>query len=303
MAAPGTFRAFLLARGEEPSPANLGPYLAALSSEDWGAEFKTAALDGDYQLRKAVASLANHEGGELFLGVDDSRTVVGTQMTIDTFYAKLRQPGATDDWFLLDLALLVVETKAVPLPNPTMRVLVAEIRKAVVPGLVVDDKGVLIWYERRGRSDHALTAVEWIQAKRRFARGKLLLQLYREFEAAVRTIPQFNHGEPVGEAHFSLPRFAAARADGSLYTDLSMEDRSYLLAHSSTDQTGFSPPGLLPRYVAEGVRLDAMIARFRQQGRNDWEAGPGSEIRVARENWKNEVGRFADYLRPLGVLP
>ena len=85
-----TYVSFLRARLEGANGTNLEEYLRAIPLEDWQAEFKSAVSDAaDFQLRKAVASLANWEGGELFIGVTDSeRSLVGTPLEKDTLYRR-----------------------------------------------------------------------------------------------------------------------------------------------------------------------------------------------------------------------
>jgi hypothetical protein len=299
----GGFGEYLAARKEDPSATTLGAYLANITSEDWGAEFKRAENGGDFQLRKAVASLGNHGGGELFVGVTDDKQLLGTSLTVDAFYSRLRQNGPGADWFTLDLSTLVESTRAIELDDPSKRVLVAEVRAALLPGLVIDDHGGLIWFERRGRSDHTLAPQEWVESVRRFARGKLLLELYRELAAAASTIPRFTYGQLVAASHFSLPRYESARGDGSVYTVLSTADRDYLHASMTTNQGGFAAPGVLARFLLDGTRLDRQIADFSLSGRKDWDAGPGNELRVAAEVWKREAARFREFLEALGVLP
>ncbi|MDG6950061.1 MAG: putative DNA binding domain-containing protein [Nitrososphaerota archaeon] len=299
----GCYGDYLVASKQGPGPSSLAAYLANITGEDWGAEFKRAALDGDYQLRKAVASLGNHGGGELFVGVEDDKRITGTALTVDTFYSRLCQRGPTADWYTLDLSTLVESTREIGLSDPSRRVLVALVRVSLLPGLVVNATGELVWYERRGRSDHTLLPQEWVESIRRFERGKLLLELYREFAAAVSTIPQFTYGQPVAATHFSLPRYDTARRDGSIFTVLTAADQDYLHTSIRTDEAGFAAPGLLARYLLDGTRLDRQIADYKQSGLKQWDSGPSQELRVAAEVWKKEVTRFRTYLEGLGVLP
>jgi|SRR5579871_74923 len=297
-----TFREYL--GTNPPNETGLKAYLGSVHEEDWCAEFKLAATaTSDFQIRKAVASLANHEGGELFLGVSDQdRSLVGTAVDKDSFYRKLAQPGAAGDWYALDLAPLAVQTTEVPLDASGGRVLAVEIRKALLPALVVGDDGARIWYERRGRSDHVLTGPEGVEARRRYTRGRLLRELFIEFDSKARSIPNAsNWGSPIGRTYFSLPRFESARADGSLYSDLTEDDLTLLLA-GRADAQGRRPPGMLPRYIATGERLDLEIGRFNASGRRDWEAGPGSQIRVEAEAAKREAAQFETYVRQLGIV-
>jgi len=151
-----------------------------------------------------------------------------------------------------------------------------------------------------------LTGVEGAEARRKYERGVLLLELYREFDIAARMIPQSPfHGLPVSAAYFTLPRYEASKADGSFYSTLTERDREVLMAHPNPDG-GPRVPAILPGFIAEGQRLDRVIERFNTAFEADrrwnWEAGPGNEIRVARGAALRAVEQFSSYLKELGVL-
>lgn len=294
-----TYYGFLRARGDAPSPASLEEYLRAIPTEDWGAEFKSAMNESaDFLLRRPVAALANHEGGEVFFGVTDSRRLDGTPIRKDEFYRRLSQEGPRGDWYALDLSPLAYRTTEVAI-SEELGVLVVEVQKAVVPALVVDkDRGPL-WFERRGRSDHELTSYEAVEARRRFARGELLLQLYREYENTVRAIPDFPPSPgPVASRYFQLPRFASCREDGTISTVLTEEDRTLLLVGGANQQAG-APPGILQRFLDAGVRID--VDAGRQTAAVVTYQYVGNELREARRIFRGELGSFAQHLRTLGI--
>jgi hypothetical protein len=299
MPTQSTYYRFIQARGENPSRENLTEYLAAMPTEDWGAEFKSAVNEtADFLLRRPVAALGNHAGGELFVGVTDTRALAGTAVGKDEFYRRLSQEGPRGDWYILDLSPLAIRTTPVIVAEGR-EVLVVEVRRGVVPALVMDkDRGPL-WYERRGGSDHELTSYEAVEARRRFVRGELLLQLYREFENAVRAIPDFpqNVG-PVAPRYFRLPRFASCREDGSITSVLTEDDRNFLLV-SAVSATGPSGPGILQAFLDEGERID--IDSGRQSPNIQLYQYTGNELRAARGRLRDQVARFAEYLRALGV--
>lgn len=299
MPTQSTYYGFIQAKGENPSRENLTAYLAAIPTEDWGAEFKSAVHESaDFLLRRPVAALGNHAGGELFVGVTDARFLTGTQIGKDEFYHRLSQEGPRGDWYILDLSQLVFRTTPVTL-DEERGVLVVEVRTGVVPALVIDrDRGPL-WYERRGGSDHELTSYEAVEARRGFARGELLLQLYREFENAVRAIPDFplNSG-PVAPRYFRLPRFATCRQDGSITSALTEDDRNFLFV-GAVSSAGPSSPGLLQAFLDEGERID--LDAGRQSPNTQLYQYVGNELRASRARLRDQAGRFADYLRALGA--
>jgi hypothetical protein len=299
MPAERTYYEYLQSRGENPSRENLTAYLAAVPSEDWAAEFKSAVNESaDFLLRRPVAALGNHGGGEVFVGVSDDRILVGTSLGKDEFYSRLSQAGPRGDWYMLDLSRLVSRTTPVPVGGGRTA-LVVEVRRGVVPALVMDtDRGPL-WYERRGRTDHELTSYEAVEARRGFARGELLLQLYREFENAVRAIPDYpQQSGPVASRYFRLPRFTSCRGDGSVTSVLTEDDRNLLLV-AAANATGPSGPGMLQAFLDKGERIDNDA--IRQSPNTQLYHYLGNELRVARGQLRGEVTRFAEYLTTLGV--
>jgi hypothetical protein len=311
----GTYTAFVQGKNLGINEASLQQYLASDLTEDANAEFKTGAEDVDFQFRKATASIGNRHGGEAFVGVKEPQagesgiSLPGTVMTEDQLTDRLRQAGPPGRWYSVDLSTLIGQTTAVPVGTSDRRVIAAEIRPGLLPSLVVDsegkygDPGGLIWFRRHGRTDRRLTAYEGVEARRSYARGELLLDLFHEFDATVRTIPAFPMvGAPVGQAYFSLPRFQGSRADGSFYSSLDDKDLDFLFA-SPPDSSGWSGHGLLPRFIGTGARLDQVIEWARIGGGTTWEAGPGNEIRIARDEARRQADQFRDYLRLLGLIP
>lgn len=294
-----TYYGFIQSRGESPSQENLTEYLTAIPKEDWGAEFKSAVdRAADFLLRRPVAALSNRDGGELFVGVMDSRELVGTPIEKDEFYRRLSQEGSRGDWYMLDLAPLVSRTTPVDLANG-QKVLVAEVRKSVIPALVVDKVRGPLWFERRGGSDHELTSYEAVEARRRFERGELLVELYTEFENAVRGIPDHpQDNEAVAPRYFHLPRFDSCRRDGSITSVLTDKDRDTLLV-SPVNPTAPSVPGLLQRFLDTGKRIDSDAER-RQDFASRYQY-VGQSLGEARRQFQQEQRTFADYLRSLGI--
>jgi Putative DNA-binding domain len=293
--------------GSAPSEESLSEHLALVFQENRNTEFKSCTLDGDYQLRKPVASLANHEGGELFIGVEDgTRAIKGTALNRDSLFAALKQEGPLDDWYSLDLTRAVDAPITVPIADPTKRVLVVEVRKGLLPVLVIEQGGERVWYERIGDTNHKLTGVEGAEARRRYERGRLLLELYREFDFAARMILQSPfRGVPVAAAYFTLPRYEAAKADGSFYSILTERDREVLMAHPNPGD-GPRVPAILPGFIAEGIRLDRRIEQFNRlledNPKWNWEAGPANEIREARLSALRGAEQFSSYLKEVGLL-
>jgi hypothetical protein len=309
MATIETYLDFVRIKERKVDETSLKEYLDSVLTEEAKAEFKTAADDVDFQFRKAVASLANRHGGEVFVGVREPGPILsGTTLTADQLNDRLRQQAQAGDWYSTDLSTLLIQTKPVPLSEPGKQVLVAEVRRGILPSMVVDSDGAygeaggLIWFRRHGRTDRRLSGFEGVEARRDYLRGQLLLRLFREFEMTARTIPMSpTQGVPVGRAHFSLPGYAGARADGSFYSQLAAPDLEFLFA-SRPNGNGLGTPGLLPSYIAAGERLDRIIEKYVRSKNQDWEGTCGNEVRIAQGDAMRNVGRFRNHLVSLGIL-
>ncbi|MGI0054825.1 MAG: AlbA family DNA-binding domain-containing protein [Thermoplasmata archaeon] len=311
----GTYLEFVRLSGLKFDESSLQQYLGTVVKEDTNAEFKSASRDSDFQVRKAVASIGNRLGGEVFVGVTEpDLKLEGTSLTEDALLDRLRQRLAPGPWFSVDASMLVTQTRSVPLADPAKRVIIADVRRGLLPTLVVDeagtfgDPGNLIWFRRHGRTDRKLTAYEGVEARRDYARGELLMELYREFETVTRSIP-WNppRGAPVARAYFSLPRYDGSRRDGSFYQSLAPEDLDILLARRTGDPNSQWSPGILPRLIATGERLDRRVESFQSDdklGKNpDWEVVVGNDVRIAASQARIDCEQVANHLVALGLIP
>lgn len=148
---PDSFRSWLA--GEAATKLRLGEYVTSLG-EWWNSEFKAATTDIDYGLRKSVCALANARGGEVFLGIEDDRTLGGTLTDETRLEQALRQPRATPaDWYVVDLNLTVSHITSVNLAGPRgRRAHVLEVRPRGIPAFVLEGPNELSLYIRQGSS-------------------------------------------------------------------------------------------------------------------------------------------------------
>ena len=89
---PTTYRSWLSATGKGANPTTLREYIHQVpGNEGWHSEFKLSAESVGFQLREAVAALANGRGGEVFVGVDNAGEVVGSTVSREALNTELRQ--------------------------------------------------------------------------------------------------------------------------------------------------------------------------------------------------------------------
>jgi hypothetical protein len=298
-----TYRTFIRKIDEEPSAANLTRYLRPTPEEDRGSEFKKAYLPSDFQVRKAVASLANYRrGGEVFLGIEEEgMNARGTTMSRNDLEKVLRQEGESADGFILDLNRVVEWVTPVPAVEGR-HVWVIESRPGILPSLVAETGGEYVWYVRDGRSDHRLRPQEWVSGSREFARGELLWELYREYRLAVVQVPTYvTDNSLVGPTYFRLPGFESAKADRSIYSVLTDKDRRVLVV-GDPPPNGSAAPGYLTSFARSGSRIDLHLAQYpTDKGQRYREAE--QQLLMVRQELLRNLGAVEAYLREIGLLP
>src|SRR2546427_5662791 len=144
-----TFRAWLA--GRQATEDLLTRYISSLV--EWRtSEMKAAVEAVGFTLREAVCAIANSGGGEVFLGVRNDHTFVGTVVTEQRLTQVLQQAGAPPgDWYLVDLTRGVHHVVTIPLGSPpAMRfVYVLEITRPGLPLFVHEEKNELSLYLRQ----------------------------------------------------------------------------------------------------------------------------------------------------------
>lgn len=201
-------------------------YLAG--TEEWtGVEFKRADKASDFGLRKAVSALANAQGGEVWVGVDESlRRATGTDMDLDSISKVLTQEVVSG-------LLPVVTDLHRTTPGPPISVDVGnnhrayclEVRPPGAPCLVKDDAGTWVMFKREGRESKPLDAAGILRESRRMDRARMLRQVYTEYRDAVRTHLS-NPRSQLPPDPDPMPRFRELRRDGSWESLATESDRS-----------------------------------------------------------------------------
>lgn len=304
MPAPSTYREYLQTNAADETVDSLRSYLGTLPGEWWRSEFKTCSEDGTYVVRNPVAALANTRGGEVFVGVRDvDQRFAGTRLRGADLPDRLRQPGAGEEWYSLDLMATVANVAEIAIPDDERRVLVVEVTKSLRPVLVLEENQSLAWLVREGGRNRTLQGIEWVRRLREQSRGKLLLELYREYEAAVQAIPTILNFRDLAPDLLRLPRYENALADGTAYTTLDTTDRRLLIAQDPQPNSGFAAPGLLNQFLREGARVRSLVEHDVQA--NNWptETRSGNELRVTRSNLvEHSLQSFRNYLQGLGLI-
>ncbi len=305
MPSPTTYREYLHANAVDETIDSLRSYVGTLPGEWWRSEFKTCSEDGTYVIRNPVAALANSRGGEVFVGVRDAdQGLAGTRLRRADLPDRLRQSGVAEEWYSLDIFATVANVAEVTVPEVDRRILVVEVTKSLRPVLIVEADHSLNWLVREGGRNRALRGVEWVRRVWEHSRGKLLLELYREYESAVQAIPTILNFRDLAPDLFHLPRYESALADGTAYTTLDSADRRLLIVQDPQPSGGFAAPGLLNQFLREGARLRSIVERDVQA--NNWptETLSGNELRVTQGTLiQHYLPSFRNYLRGLGLLP
>ncbi len=295
LAAESSFRRSL--GGKQPTEAELTRYVSSIG--EWlNSEFKAATTDIDHGLRRAVCALANARGGEVFLGVRDDRTAVGTDLDELRIAQVLRQERAKPgDWYVVDLGQVVNAITPIQLPaRAGKRVWVLEVRPPGVPAFVIEDDGTLSLFVRRGDSSvraNSFSALDW---SRSVAREEILRTCYLE----VRTLSRTIGGMYIGLAtHLGLtvPYLTKRLEDGTLYKYLSEEDLLHLLGRAEGD-TRFSG-GMYQELFQAKYRIERILNLNKDNYQVDNEV---REVLLrAEETLRSRAESFRKYLDQGGI--
>lgn len=215
-------------KGRPKDPAALSDYIhEAGSNEGWKSEFKASTVDVDYGVREAVCALANAQGGEVFVGVDDKGAVVGTPVTAQKLNATLRQgtPPA-GDWFITDLLTVCPEITVVSFPSGDRWAYVIEVRPPDLPTFVGKNGGWAM-VTRSGSDTLSLDGYQSILWFKQERRGTILRGCYAELSTYMGQLSVFR-GLPDGLPE-RLPFLTNVLEDPSLSRLLTDGDRAALV--------------------------------------------------------------------------
>ncbi len=287
------------AAGKTLTEALLQEYLDRTGTEWTSLEFKAAVAQSDAGLRQAVCALANTNGGELFMGVTDTREILGSQMGTDQVNSTLMQSDAPrSPWHIVDLTRVVVSPfHEIPTRVAEHRAYVLTVRDPGLPALFWSDDRVLELYERRGRSKAKLGGPEALDWNRRQSRARMLLRCYREFDTLSRRL-DFQMNYPT-DFRLGLPYLVQTMNDGTFYETLTDKDREALLGRASPG--GGGSHGFVGDFLELGRRVQRVQERLEREGtpyRDLWRSGEFSNIFYDLQGKRRE---FRQYLSNAGV--
>jgi hypothetical protein len=251
------FGAFLGSR--EPDEALLRTFLSTRG--EWVArEFKRADQPSVFGLRIAVSALANTDGGDVFLGVDDSGRPVGSSVDPTEIARSLRQEGApVRDDCITNLVRVVGEPRRIELATGLPAYWIDVAAQGYLVAVVKSD-GVLGLYNRPGAESQEVRSFEAIDLFQLKTRARLLFRLYSETRRIVRAIPQY----------YTVPN--QVRDDTIRPILIILESPEWLAVATESDRglTGYGYLGTLlslPADAAEWERLpyDRKSVEWRQR--------------------------------------
>jgi hypothetical protein len=265
----------MLSLGETiPTPASLSGYLAALGPEWWASELKETVSDlGDMVgPRKSVAGLANRYGGEVFLGVANDGSVIGTPVTWEQLEASLHQPNAIrSDQYVSDLTFAVCVPPVVVKVSdgpPLRSAYVVEVVQQALPVYTWDERlrtfELFVRFAGGTRSLGAIAAIDWLRER---TRARVLRTIYLEFETVSR-IAVHDQDYSVGFTPV-MPFLQKCLEDGSLYTALTVEDRRQLLGQVLEGARSGGSLGFVGKFLRLSKEME-ISGRVIERSHPDW---------------------------------
>jgi hypothetical protein len=291
-----TYRSWLVANARESGPWGLETYLSEdARREGWTTEFKASATNADYGVREAVASLSNHSGGEVFVGVDNGGRVTGSEVREEALNETLRQVRASRaDWRITNLLDVTAKLTPVQLPSRRKWAYVIEVKPYDRPAFVLDDGGDLRLPVRSGSDTKTLdtaTAIEWYARRRR---GQVLRSCYRELETFSLQLSQYRmFPEMLPDP---LPYVQSTIQSGLAYEVLTKADRAALFGAGIANGRA---SGAVDIYYTTVRRVRALLPRLPEPNRNmslkDL-PGVGFEFSNLEEDLRQRLKMLGDHI-------
>ena len=291
-----TFRRSLA--GRQATEELLTQYISSLA--EWReSEMKAAVEDVDFPLREAVCAIANSGGGEVFLGLGNDRTIIGTGVTEQRLTQVLQQANAPPgDWYIVDLTRVVHHVLTIPLPAPSSKrfVYVLEVTRPGLPLFVHEENNELSLYLRHGESSiraNSFSALEW---GRNLTREEILRTCYLELKVLSRLVSEMFAGMAIGLG-LTLPYLTKRLEDGTFYQYLTDEDIIFILGRA---RGGGGYEGGIVRWVFE-TRRNLEVMRRQGMDRGEEYRETDDILRTARESMPKSADSFKRYLEDYGI--
>ena len=292
-----TFRAWLA--GRQATEDLLTRYISSLA--EWRASEMKAAVEAvDFTLREAVCAIANSGGGEVFLGVRNDHSFIGTVVTEQRLTQVLKQATApASDWYVVDLTRAVRHVLTIPVGSPSSLrfVYVLEVTRLGLPLFVQEESNELSLYLRQGESSiraDSFRALEW---SRDVTREEILKTCYLELKTLSRVVTEMYAGMAMGLG-LTLPYLTKRLEDGTFYRYLTEEDIIFILGRAR-DSSGYE--GGIVRSVFE-TRHELDVTRRQGMNRGEEYRETDDVLRAAREDIPRSADSFKRYLEDQGIV-
>ncbi len=227
---------------QEPNMENLQMYLDSVHPQEWNrSEYKAYSKKVGDGLAREVAAMANTKGGEVFIGVDDDRSIKGTRVSENDIKNSLRKEGAPTSPSINSDLTSVVEITKVDLKANEMKVFVyvLEVRPNGKISIARDKTGTYEVYIRRGESTERAQGWEVVGIVKSIGRETMLRSLYSEMSTLNKRLSHGQHWQHLGLG-LELPYLQSIMEDGTIYEYLTPEDIEVVLGTSKdgTDWVG-----------------------------------------------------------------
>lgn len=239
------FASFLA--GREPDDNSLRQYLATRG--EWIArEFKRADRPSDFGLRIAVAAFANTDGGDVFLGVEDSGNPVGTPVDPAEISRVLEQTGAPSrNGYLTNLMKVVKDPRRISVASGLSVYWIDVAAQGMLVAVVKSD-GSLGLYNRPGAESDEVRGFDAIDVFRNKTRARLLFALYSECRRIVRSIPQ----------HYTVPNQVREDTIRPILRILDSEEWQAVATEADRGLTGNGYLGTLLSFPADAEQWERL---------------------------------------------
>ena len=283
---------------QRPTRENLREYIEEVHPQEWNvSEYKSYSKEVGSGLAREVAAMANKVGGEIFIGVGDDKTIVGSEVSENDIKNALSQEGGPTGTGITSDLTEVVEITKIDLDDDEEgnHAYVFEVIPNSKIAVARDKKGNYEVFIRRGDSAERARGWEVVELVSRVTRERMLVSLYRELKTLCDRLSHGQHWQHLGLG-LDFPYLQSVMEDGSIYQYLSDEDVEAVLGTSKngTDWVG--------GYYRALVELRARMTYQYNTKTAGWDRQIKDQLQGVRERTSTQVEYFKRYLVENGIL-